>query len=476
MTTATVTATETVTATAVSDVSKETSPVTSPERFAYRHVWIFLDCSAVALAVAGWIGGALTFSGSNFFFALIERQNLHQPFGRYSTAPFQFPALVASSLTSNVAFLWHLFGLSYAVAPFGALLASWLIVRRRAPHLMVWPAIGITIICLPGLMGLNLESPIVGEWAWPLLLLTLVALDDRRTVGAAVVVSAFIFFCSANSLGVFVLVAVAALARAWMQPVARRRLVAWAVAMLVAAPLEYVVRHSDFSSPAHKVSADLIGHEFKVGYFPLPFIAYVLAGFACAVILYLRISPRQVPRFAGYVPAALVGLAGLCLVVYSSTDSAWRSASEPKDILLLLEIPLFAVACFDHLFSSSKSESRSQGPAVQSSVRVPVLLVAGVSLLACLGLWSASWSSLMNETSQKLSASTSYCISVRTLEEPNNALASAYTQELALVLQGRTPAHVPLGSSACRILRDDGILNVYEVKFPAVRGWFHFER
>jgi hypothetical protein len=325
-------------------------------------------------------------------------------------------------------------------------------------------------------MGLNLESPIVAEWAWPLLLLTLVALDDQWTFVAAVVASAFIFFCSANSLGVFVLVGAAAVVRACLQSADRRRLVAWAVAMLVAAPLEYFVRHSDFSSRAHRVSANLVAHEFRVGYFPLPFIAYLFAGCACAVILYLRFSSRPASRFVEHMPVALVALAGICLVVYSSTDSAWRNASEPKDILLLLEIPLFAVACFDHLFSSSKADIRFEEAPVQSAIRVPVVLLAGVALLACLGIWSAGWSSLMNDTSRRLSASTGYCVPVSTLQEQDNALASRYTQELALVIQGRTPAHVPLDAPGCSLLRDDGVLKLFEFRVQVSRGWFHFER
>jgi hypothetical protein len=462
--------------TTVTEQSGDTRLGAMQVRSSYRHVWIFLACSALALGIAGWIGGALSFSGSAFFFALIEHQALHQPFGRYSTAPFQLPALVASSVTNSLVVLRHLFGLGYAVAPFGALLVSWLVVRKRAPQLIVWPVIGITVVCLPGLLCLIQESPIVAEWAWPLLLLTLVALDNRWTVLVAVALAVFVFFCSANSLGVFLVVAAAALVRAAVQPAMRSRLLIWGVAMLVAAPLEYGLRNSDFTAPAHKVSLSVVSQEFRVGYFPLPFVAYVLAGCACAVILYLRFSSRRTPRIVGYLPAALVAGSGVCLVIYCSTAGGWHDASGPKDILLLLAVPLYAVAGFDQLFRSTKAVRSGDPGAIQSDVRVPVVLVAGVTLLLCLGLWSASWSSLMNDASRKLSAAATYCVPVDTIHEPNTALASGYDPQLALDLQTRTPAHVLINSAGCRVLREKGVLQIFEFKSEVAKGWFHFRR
>src|ERR1700722_1844478 len=376
-----------VTATTAADKSPGSPAPISDEKSSYRHVWIFLVLSAVALAIAGWVGGAVTFSGANFFFSLIERQALHQPFGRYSTAPFQAPALFASSVTSSLAVLRHLFGLGYAVAPFGALLASWLVVRRRAPRLVIWPVIGITVVGFPGLLCLILESPIVAEWAWPLVLLALVGIDDDWTFAAGGVIAVFLFFCSANSLGVFLVVAAIALVRAAREPALRSRLLAFGVAMAIAAPVEYVVRNKDFTAGPHKVSAGLIWKEFRVGYFPLPFVAYVLAGCACALILYLRFSSKPASRVVGYLPAALMLLAGGCLVGYASVGAEWLGANTSKDLILLLELPLFAVGALDHLVAPKRQpqDSASREP----EIRMAVVLVAGVALLACLASWSA---------------------------------------------------------------------------------------
>jgi hypothetical protein len=461
-------------ATTVAEEPPGSLSVAPDQKSDYRYVWTFLVLCGVALAIAGWVGGALTFSGANFFFSLVERQALHQPYGRYSTAPFQVPALFASSITSSLAVLRHLFGLGYAIAPFGALLASWLVVRKRAPRLMIWPVIGITVVCFPGLLCLILESPIVAEWAWPLVLLTLVALDDGWTLSAGGVIAVFLFFCSANSLGVFLVVAVLAFIRAAREPALRSRLAAWGVAMVMAAPIEYIVRNKDFTASPHKISAGLIGMEFRDGYLPLPFVAYLLAGFACALLVYLRFSSKRARSVVEYLPTALVALAGACLVGYASAAGEWKDANSSKDLILLLELPLFAVAALDHLLGPKRQpqDAASHEP----GVRQPVVIVAGVALLASLASWSVNWSSLMNEASRNVAASSAYCVSPRSVEIHGTPLQSQYTPELALDLGSRSPAHVVIDSSGCTLLRDKGVLELYEFRTRVTAGWFHFRR
>ena len=108
-----------------------------------RSIWIFFVLVGIAFGIMGWFGASLTFGGSWYFMRLIESQQLVHPFQRIATAPLQYPTLWLSSRTSSLPLLRHVFGLSYALAPVGALLASWLVVRRRASYLMIWPILGI---------------------------------------------------------------------------------------------------------------------------------------------------------------------------------------------------------------------------------------------------------------------------------------------------------------------------------------------
>jgi hypothetical protein len=441
----------------------------------YRgYMWLFFLLCAVGLFVAGWFGQALAFSGSHVFFDLIERQGFNHPFGRYSTAPFQFPALVASSGSSSVWLLRHLFGLGYAVAPFGALVVSWLVVRKRQPRSMVWPVIGVIVVGFPGLIGMTLESPMAVSWAWPLVLITLVGFEDSWTPLAAVVISLFLFFLSANTLGIFVMVAIVSVIRAFMEPALKLRLVIWAGVMAVAAPLEYIVRNKDFTVPAHKVSLSLVQHEFTSAYYPLPFVAYLLAAVACAGLLYLRFSSRRKPRYLRFLPASLVVIAGICLSLYAFTASDWIKANDSRDIILLLELPLFAVCVVDQLVGT-----RRVGPAGATSHssegRLPVILSCGLVLVVALGLWASTWNGLLGDTQARIAGAKNYCIPLRALERARTPLDNPYVSELAIALQSRTPAHVVISASGCRTLRDKGVLQIYEEDLKVKGGWFHFK-
>jgi hypothetical protein len=457
--------------------SAEVLPDDQPARRPYKYVWLFLLLSGIALAVSGWIGEALTFTGAKFFLYIVEDHALYQPFGRYSTAPFQWPTIFASSFTSDVAVLRHLFGLGYAVAPFLALLVSWVIVRRRAPGLMVWPAIGIIFVCFPGLLSTSLESPIVAEWAWPLILLTLVALDGGWTLLAAVVISAFLFFCSANSLGVFVVVAGIAIIRAFREQTLKTTLMVWAGIMIVAAVLERLVRHRDFTAPiaGHKISLGLIESELSKGEFGPLLAAYLLALCACAVMLYLRFSTGPRNRLTEFIPAGLIALAGVCLVLYSASQRSWLSASNPKDIVILLELPLFAAAVVDHLLVW-KSKGRKSREPDEAAARNPILLVSGIVILLSLIIWSISWSSLMTYVTQRTRTAGSFCIPDSLVSKRHTALDSPYLPELVIDLQTRTPAHIAIDAAGCKLLHERGIL-----RFPAgstfrvEKGWFHFQ-
>ncbi len=215
--------------------------------------------------------------------------------------------------------------------------------------------------------------------------------------------------------------------------------------MAIAAPVEYVVRNKDFTAGPHKVSAGLIWKEFRVGYFPLPFVAYLLAGCVCALILYLRFSSKPADRVVGYLPAALMLLAGACLVGYASVGGEWLGASTSKDLILLFELPLFAVAALDHLVAPKRQpqDSASREP----EIRMAVVLVAGVALVACLASWSADWSSLMNETNRNVAAAAGYCVAPQVVEVNGTPLEVRYTPELALDLGNRTPSHVVINAT-----------------------------
>jgi hypothetical protein len=450
--------------------------IEAPEkRSPYRHVWIFFVLAALGFAAAGWFGEALPYDGAHYFLLVLEFQALWHPLQRYSSAPFEYPTLLASSFTNSLSVLRHIFGLSYAVAPFGALVASWLAVRKRAPRFMVWPALGIALAAFPGLLFPISESVIVAEWAWPLILLTMVSIDGGWSLFAAVLVSAFLLFLAANSLLIFVVVAVTAGIRAAREPASRWRMGSWAAAMLIVSAVRYFVLRADFSTNYHGITLKQIEQWSTKSYLGYPLAAYLLAICVCAVLLYLRHAHKPTHRFMQYLPTAFVAIAGLCLAVYSSTPSAWRDFNLARDITLLFQIPLFVIATIDHFVKPRSRTANAALPPGEATARVSVLLTCGLVLLLCLGLWSASWSGLTGDLVSRLDKATTYCVAPSSVTKSRTAFTSEYILgTLAIDLQGRTPAHVVISAPECRLLQDRGIVELPHFEAQADNGWFHF--
>src|ERR1700686_3288738 len=95
-----------------------------------------------ALSVAVLSGGALLWDGSYYLYTTLDRQTAFIPNHRYIAAVLQTPVLLAYHFTHNTQVLALVFGLGYAVIPLLSLALSWLIVRRTAPALFVWAALG----------------------------------------------------------------------------------------------------------------------------------------------------------------------------------------------------------------------------------------------------------------------------------------------------------------------------------------------
>jgi hypothetical protein len=435
----------------------------------------FFGVVGVSLAVMGWVGGALTWDGAQYLLKIVDQQSLFQPFERFGSAPFEFPVLWASSHTSSVVTLRHVFGLSYAVAPFGALIASWLVIRGRAPGLMIWPALGIGLVALPGLLFPVSEAVILAEWAWPLYLVTLLGLHGR-TWAAGVGFAVFLFYLHPDSVLVFGVVALIALVRARDDAVQRRRLIAWAVAMLATAVVRYVVLHQDFVWSGHGFNLSRVANDLFAAEFGLPIASYVLvvaAGFVTLALRHSKLAPER--PWWKWVPVSFVSLAGISLVVYASTFALWKSALNVHDIVIFLELPLVLFAVVDLLAPTPGLKLHRRPDIID---RGPILMVSGVTMAVALVLWSLSWSTEMKAVSHEVSTFTTYCVSPEALSA---ALATSHhsikdwaEQQLVIDLQTRTPAHLELSATQCQSFHDQGLVELRQFEAPVHGGWIRF--
>lgn len=125
------------------------------------------------------VGLPLFGDGAYYFFAITLDGEPVIPNGRLAALPFQLPALVASWLSTDIGLIRHVFALTYAALPVASLLACWALVRRCAPQLILFPALGFVMLQVN--FSSVSELLISLQLVWPFVLMALVVPGWRIT-------------------------------------------------------------------------------------------------------------------------------------------------------------------------------------------------------------------------------------------------------------------------------------------------------
>lgn len=94
-----------------------------------------------ACGVAALVGLPLFGDGAYYFFRIALDGVPEVPNLRLAAVLPQLPALAAARLTDDVILIRHAFAFAYGTLGLLSLLACWLIVRRQAPILVLFPAL-----------------------------------------------------------------------------------------------------------------------------------------------------------------------------------------------------------------------------------------------------------------------------------------------------------------------------------------------
>lgn len=144
-------------------------PSVTPVRAQPRCDAVTLSLGAIGLVsgIAALVGLPLYGDGTLYYFRLVMDGVPEIPNLRLGAVLPQLPALVAARLSEDLTLPRHLFSLAYAALPVLSLLLCWLVVRRSAPVLVLFPALFLVanLVNLSGvselLTGLYLTWPFV---------------------------------------------------------------------------------------------------------------------------------------------------------------------------------------------------------------------------------------------------------------------------------------------------------------------------
>ncbi len=452
----------------------------SPESHGRGATHLAIALVAIGIIAAAWLEAGLAFDGSSYLARALEARAPHVPFQRYSSEVLQYPVLIVGWYTENLDVLRHVYAATLALVPLVAVGMSWLVVRHRSPGLMVWPVLGIGLVVLPGLLYQVSESVMVAELIWPLLLLVLIGSDLREMTGACVL-AAFVLFLSASAALAFVVLAVIAGVKAACLRHGRGSAAAMAAVFMVLAAIRLVLLRADVVARSHELSGSTLLRYFDAAERGWPFAAVLAAWCAGLAVTWSRIlAQRGLAKQAAaarlFAPT-LALLGGLFLLRWALEPGVWPlGVLDARDLVLPLELPLVALAAFDHL-----RRGQNEGQAAIGRTRAGVMIMASATVATVLTMTSASWSSAVSTLAQRVNRSSAACVTPAALARKEPLLQGWWLGTLVVVeAPSRRLSHAALPLSGCRLLARRDLLQlggpsggrfvVHAVWAPG--GWF----
>lgn len=92
------------------------------------------------------------------------------------------PLVLAMRFTDNVTLLQAIYGMPFLLAPALGLILSWWVIRRHAPHLLVWVVFGVAAGPLPGQVFAINDTILQQHLFWPVFVGVLMPLSIRQRV------------------------------------------------------------------------------------------------------------------------------------------------------------------------------------------------------------------------------------------------------------------------------------------------------
>jgi hypothetical protein len=319
-----------------------------------RYVRWIAAILALTAVYACWCHAPLIWDGAYQFNTTLIMQRPYYYLTRFHSFFLWWPTVWASRATSNVTLLQTIYGLPFLLGPFLGVTLSWWVVRRHAPHLLLWAIFGTCAGALPGQIFVINDSILTLHLFWPVFLGLFVPLTwPKRLVLAVLMVFQFV-----HPLGVLLLMGAAASAAlvAAVDPSQRRRLIQGAVIMgalclLAMTKIEitnHIERFRDTYAQQEATWANAIQrwHDAVSG---LP-----LHGLACmwlaAVLAFVRPTLGRRPvatRLIGGLALLSVAIGAAYWVYWAHDARYWSSAIDYRRWVGPLTAPFMVLCALD---------------------------------------------------------------------------------------------------------------------------------
>lgn len=364
---------------------------------------------AASLGLAGCAGIGLAFDGSYLWFLAIETGAPYIVHNRVINAVFQTGPLFAGRYIHHPQVIGAIFSLAYLLVPLIGCLLSWLVIRRRAPGLLLWTAGWVLLAILPGQIDLVAEANIVLQLFWPVFLMVLlgVRVRDLPLIFVLAILAVYTHPTSVLLLGLAALLSITTglLRRAYLP------LNGLASMILLGMGAMNLLRLAGGLTgyEASMLSVGTLGVHLWSGMAGEPLIFVLLAWGAMAIML--RRSMRQTPiekQRNPQLPLVLLIVGGLFLGLRAALPFRWAGAVSYHFYSLLVALPFLGMAAIDVYHRHQRPEHNlSLTPERRRVIHVAVLVVASV-----MAIHTASWRLFVSQLRSSMAASPDSCLSV----------------------------------------------------------------
>lgn len=409
---------------------------------------VFFAVIAIGLILGAVCGAAMAWDGSFQFFMTLNSQSLSVPHNRLIALPAQAIVLLLSHLTDNIGLLQASFGLVYVLIIVGILATCWWILRRTAPALFVWVALGVGLGTLPGLFPIYSEATLAVQLFWPILLAIITGLHER-TILTTAILAVVIFFTHPLAILLFLLAALVASLVGQFHKRDRAKLWLWAVVFIGAALLRTAVLEPGYESD--QLSLEVVSETFNLSVAGLPLLALVFSWLvALLLFLELNFSRLRQHNMINIVYSAVAGCmaigAGL-FIVWSYDILNWRYALGFRTWVLFCSLPFMGLAVIEGLLGNFSIKETAEHEWYR---RLRIVKVVAVVFSLVMAIQSTGWLSATDKFRQVIAQSSSACISMDSISWlAGTPIYHPSATTYSILLQGRTPKNVVLGGNDC---------------------------
>ncbi len=401
---------------------------------------------AVAVVLVAALAAPTLYDGAWFFYTTVDRQQITIPQARTTFGLLLWPLVLASQVTDDLGALRFAFGLPLTIAPLVALVTSWWIVRRSAPSLMVWPALGVLLVNLPGQTHWVATSIRTNQLVWPVLMAVLVGLPDRTLPLVAVLLLA-VANLHPQAAVYLLFVAVVCLVMAQQRPEQRTRL-RWAGAVFVA----FALYRAGVIAPGYETdqaSSRTQLAQWRQSVLGAPLL-FLTATFGSAILLLLSRHRPATARWATPAIGIALAFAAAVMLRWAWDPAQWRDAIQYRGPSLPHGLALMAVAVADRLLMLRGGDGDEVSSERLDRTRLGVANAAALIFAVVVSVQAAGAFVQRSGIAEEIAAHPVGCVpysAVPSLE--GSPLDFWSTPALSLLLLGPAPDRILLPDAAC---------------------------